>query len=166
MVRKVSFVLGLLFLASLAVPTRASAQDKIELYGGYSYFNLQNAPYGSNLNGFILSGQYKFVPFLGGVAEFGGDYGGGQSLDTFMFGPQVSFPARVSPFAHFLIGGAHYNAPGYGETSFATSLGFGIDAKILPAFSWRIVEGDWLTTRFGGTTQNNARISTGIIFRF
>jgi hypothetical protein len=100
------------------------------------------------------------------VAEFGGDYGGGQSLETYMFGPQVSFPARISPFAQFLVGGAHYDAPGYGQTSFATSLGFGINAKILPAISWRIVEGDWLTTRFGGTTQNNARISTGIVFQF
>jgi len=166
MVRKVSLLVGLLFLFSLAAGTRASAQDKVELYGGYSFFHLENSPGASNLNGFIFSGEYKFAPWIGGVGEVGGDYGGGSSVTTFLVGPQVSFPARISPFAHILIGGAHYNQPGFGDTSFATSLGFGIDAKIAPAFKWRIIEGDYVTTRFGGAVQNNARISTGIVFRF
>jgi hypothetical protein len=166
MVRKVCLLVGLLFLVSLGTGTRASAQDKVELYGGYSFFHLENSPGASNLNGFIFSGQYKFAPWFGGVGEVRGDYGGGSSVTTFLVGPQVSFPARVSPFAHILIGGAHYNQPGYGDTSFATSLGFGIDAKIAPAFWWRIVEGDYLVTHFGGVAQNNARISTGIVFRF
>jgi len=166
MVRKVALLVGLLFLVSLGTGSRASAQDKVELYGGYSFFHLQNSPGASNLNGFILSGEYKFAPWFGAVGEVGGDYGGGSSVTTFLVGPQVSFPARISPFAHILIGGAHYNQPGFGDTSFATSLGFGIDAKIAPAFKWRIIEGDYVTTRFGGGVQNNARISTGIVFRF
>lgn len=166
MVRKLVLTLGLLLIASLAVSARASAQDKVELYGGYSYFHLENSPGASNLNGWIFSGQYKLASWFGAVGEVGGDYGGGSSVHTFLVGPQVSFPARVSPFAHFLIGGAHYSQPGYGNTSFATSLGFGVDAKIASAFSWRIIEGDYVTTRFGGGTQNDARFSTGIVFRF
>ena len=166
MVRKVSLLVGLLFLVSLATGTRASAQDKVELYGGYSFFHLQNSPGASNLNGFIFSGEYKFAPWVGAVGEVGGDYGGGSSVTTFLVGPQVSFPARISPFAHILIGGAHYNQPGFGDTSFATSLGFGIDTKIASVFKWRIIEGDYVTTRFGGSTQNNARFSTGIVFQF
>jgi hypothetical protein len=163
---KMSWLVGLLFLLSLGAATQAGAQDKVELYGGYSYFHLQNSPGASNLNGYILSGAYKFAPWFGAVGEVGGDYGGGSSVTTFLVGPQVSFPARISPFAHILIGGAHYNQPGFSDTSFATSLGFGIDAKIAPAFKWRIIEGDYVTTRFGGGVQNNARISTGIVFRF
>jgi hypothetical protein len=166
MARKVSLLAGLLFIVSLGAGTRTNAQDKVEFYGGYSFVHLENSPGASNLNGFILSGEYKFAPWFGAVGEVGGDYGGGSSVTTYLVGPQVSFPARVSPFAHFLIGGAHYNQPGYGDTSFATSLGFGIDAKIAPAFKWRIIEGDYVTTRFGGGLQNNARISTGIVFRF
>jgi hypothetical protein len=118
------------------------------------------------LNGFIFSGEYKFAPWVGAVGEVAADYGGGSSVTTYLVGPQVSFPARVSPFAHFLIGGAHFGQTGFTDNSFATSLGFGIDAKIAPAFKWRIIEGDYVTTRFGGGTQNNARISTGIVFRF
>jgi hypothetical protein len=162
MVRKVSLLVGLLFLFSLAAGTRASAQDKVELYGGYSFFHLENSPGANNLNGFIFSGEYKFAPWVGAVA----DYGGGSSLITYLVGPQVSFPARVSPFAHILIGGAHYGQTGFTDNSFATSLGFGIDAKIASAFKWRIIEGDYVTTHFGGVVQNNARISTGIVFRF
>ena len=166
MVRKLSLLAALLFLVSLAVAPRASAQDKVELYGGYSYFHLQNSPGANNLNGFIVSGEYKFAPWFGAVGELAGDYGGGSSVTTYLVGPQVSFPARVSPFAHILIGGAHYGQTGFSDNSFATSLGFGIDTKIAPAFKWRIIEGDYVTTRFGGGTQNDARISTGIVFRF
>jgi hypothetical protein len=166
MVGKLSSLVALLFLLSLAVGPRASAQDKVELYGGYSYFHLQNSPGANNLNGFILSGEYKFAPWFGAVGEVAGDYGGGSSVTTYLVGPQVSFPARISPFAHFLIGGAHYGQTGFSDNSFATSLGFGIDTKIAPAFKWRIIEGDYVTTRFGGGTQNDARISTGIVFRF
>jgi len=118
------------------------------------------------LNGFILSGEYKFAPWFGAVGEVAGDYGGGSSVTTYLVGPQVSFPARVSPFAHFLIGGAHYGQTGFNDNSFATSLGFGIDAKIAPVIKWRIIEGDYVTTRFGGGVQNNARISSGIVLRF
>lgn len=166
MLRKFALFFSLFFFVSLAAGTRASAQDKIQIYGGYSYFHLDNAPGTSNLNGWLLSGQYKFAPWLGGVAEFGGDYGGGQSVHTFLFGPQVSFPARVSPFFHVLIGGAHFSAPGFGDTSFSTAIGGGFDMKVAPAISWRIVQGDYLLTRFGGSTQDNARISTGIVLRF
>jgi hypothetical protein len=167
MVRKVSLLVGLLFLFSLMVGSRASAQDdKVEVYGGYSFFHLQNSPGASNLNGFIFSGNYKFAPWLGAVGEVAADYGGGSSVTTYLVGPQVSFPARVSPFAHFLIGGAHYGQYGFNSNSFATSLGFGVDAKIVPAIKWRIVEADYVTTRFGGGLQNDTRISTGIVFHF
>jgi len=166
MVRKVALLVGLLFLVSLGAGSRASAQDKAELYGGYSYFHLENSPGANILNGFIFSGEYKFAPWFGAVGEVAADYGGGSSVTTYLVGPQVSFPARVSPFAHFLIGGAHYGLTGFNDNSFATSLGFGIDTKIATGFKWRIIEGDYVTTRFGGGLQNDARISTGIVFRF
>jgi len=166
MVRKVALLVGLLFLVSLGAGSRASAQDKVELYGGYSYFHLENSPGANILNGFIFSGEYKFAPWFGAVGEVAADYGGGSSVTTYLVGPQVSFPARVSPFAHFLIGGAHYGLTGFNDNSFATSLGFGIDTKIATGFKWRIIEGDYVTTRFGGGLQNDARISTGIVFRF
>jgi len=70
MLRKLLPVLGLLLLASLS----AQAQDKVEVFGGYSYMYLHNSP-SANLNGWEIAGQYKFTDWLGGVADFDGHYG-------------------------------------------------------------------------------------------
>jgi hypothetical protein len=171
-VRRILRLLALPMLAflSASIPARAQAlSDKVEVFGGYSYFHLDSSP-STSLNGWELSGQYKFARWLGGVADFGGDYGSiggvGTSVHTFLFGPQVSFPGRVSPFAHVLIGGAHFSAGGGSDTAFATALGFGIDYRLEHGLSWRVIQGEYLITRFGSSTQNNARLSTGIVFRF
>ncbi len=53
---------------------------------------------------------------------------------------------------------------GFGsDTSFATALGGGLDYKIIRPVAWRF-QGDYVQTRFFGTTQNNVRLSTGIYF--
>jgi hypothetical protein len=168
MLRKLPLLLGLFFLISLSAHAQGLS-DKVELFGGYSYLRFDSSPQ-VNLNGWELSGQYKFTDWLGGVADFSGDYGSpfgtSTSLHTFLFGPQISWPARVSPFAHVLFGGAHFDGGGVSDTAFATAIGGGIDTKITHGISWRIIQGDYLLTRFGSQTQNNARISTGIVFRF
>jgi hypothetical protein len=165
MVRKLPFLLGLILLASLS----ARAQDTVEVFGGYSYERFNSSP-NVNFNGWELSGQYKFSSWLGGVADFDGHYGSisgvSSSVHTFLFGPQVSFPARVSPFAHVLIGGGHFSGGGASDTSFALAIGGGIDAKVGHGLFWRIIQGDYLMTQFFNNTQNNGRISTGIVFRF
>jgi hypothetical protein len=165
MMRTIGLLLGVLFLASLP----AAAQDKVEVFGGYSYMRFRPGN-DLNLNGWEASAQYKFKDWLGGVADFDGHYGSpsgiGTSVHTFLFGPQVSLPSRVSPFAHVLLGGAHFSAAGFSDTSFSMAIGGGMDAEIKQGISWRIIQGDYLLTRFASQTQNNGRISTGVIFRF
>ena len=165
MVRK----LGLLFGVFLIVSIPARAQEKVEIFGGYSYMRFSSSP-GANLNGWEISGQYKFTDWLGAVADFDGHYGspGGvsSSVYTYLFGPQVSLQSRVSPFAHLLLGGAHFGAAGFGNSSFSMAIGGGIDTELLPGVHWRIVQGDYLLTEFGSRAQNNARFSTGIVIRF
>lgn len=173
MVRKFALFLGVLS-AFFLFSGRAQAQDKVEIYGGYSYMRFNpNGVSSTNLNGWEASGQYKLAPWIGAVADFGGEYGtvagvGSSSVYTFLFGPQVSFPARVSPFAHFLVGAGHFEF-GHGgpsDSGFASALGVGIDARLRRGISWRIIQGDWLHTSFFGDGQNNARVSTGIVVRF
>jgi hypothetical protein len=163
--RKLPFALGLIFLMSLA----ARAQDKIELFGGYS-FERFDASRSVNLNGWEVSGQYKFVNFLGIVGDLDAHYGSLFKVDfrtaSFMAGPQVSFPARISPFAHILVGVGHVRVVGITDNALSTALGGGIDMQIAPRFSWRIFQADDAITRFFGGTQHNARVSTGIVFRF
>ncbi len=188
------------FLTGIASPGKA--QDKVELYGGYSYFRAsievaQTGPLGpgtpcppncgtpphvgqnANLNGWELSGQYKFVPFLGAVVDIGGNYGSlhGASVreHTFLFGPQVSLPRKVSPFAHALIGVAKesqdaflrggFNSLG-SDSSLATAVGAGIDVKLVPFVKFRLIQIDYLRTQLHGTTQNQPRVSAGMVIHF
>ena len=162
MARKLSFLLVLVFLTSLS----ARAQDKFEIFGGYSFERASGA---RNLNGWEASGQYKFRNWLGGVADLDAHYGLPSHLDyrnvSFMVGPQISFPSRISPFAHVLVGIGHIRA-GSSDSSLSTAIGGGVDLRLLPLISWRVIQGDDVVTRYFGGTQHNVRISTGIVFHF
>jgi hypothetical protein len=167
--RKLSPLFGLAVLIFL-LPVAAQAQDKVEIFGGYSYMRVDNSPSFNLDGGWEIAGQYKFGNWLGAVGDFDGHYGSpfgpSTSIHTFLFGPQVSWPGRISPFAHLLLGGGHVNSGGFTDNSFAWAIGGGIDARILPNIYWRVIQGDYLPTHFFGTTQDNGRLSTGIVIKF
>jgi hypothetical protein len=159
------------------------------VFFGYSYYNTDLSSIDrANSNGWEASLEGKIVPFVGIVADFDSHYGSQNfacSLPpnsllacssvnasfterNFLFGPRVSVSvAKFRPFAEALFGGAHVSATnGVGsDTSFATALGGGLDYKIIPLVAWR-VQGDYVQTRLFGTTQNNVRLSTGIVVHF
>jgi hypothetical protein len=174
------FVLLLLAgLASAQIPTSGN------VFFGYSYYNTDLSSIDrANTNGWEASVEGKIIPFLGFVADFDSHYGsqnfpvcgGGSSCSSFnanvtehnfLFGPRVSFSVgRLRPFAEALFGGAHVDAGAFGtDTAFATALGGGLDYKIIRPIAWRF-QGDYVQTRFFDATQNNVRISTGIVLRF
>jgi hypothetical protein len=176
---------GLLF----AAPSRA---QKVELFGGYSFVrapvtfvspvtcpttgcppNTQHL----NLNGWEVSGAVKLFGPLGLAADFsdtsGSFQGANARLKTYLFGPQIRFPGPVSPFAHFLVGGAHESIdPGTSllggptQNTFATAIGAGLDLKVLPFISIRPIQFDYLLTHFNSTTQNQPRVSAGVVVHF
>jgi len=150
----------------------------------------------TSLNGWNASVEGKVLPFIGLVGDFSGHYGsanfvssgictvapgalpggciattsGSVSEHNFLFGPRASVTlGKFRPFVHALIGGAHLSASASGfsnsSNSFADALGGGIDYHLVPLISWRI-QADALQTRFSSGTQNNVRISTGIVVHF
>ena len=209
---RLSLLLKLFAFAALlaGMATTSRAQDKVELFGGYSYSraSIREAQFGpcitvcpplpgpavtnisqrANLNGWKFSGQYKFLPFLGAVADFDGTYGklnGASTREhTFLFGPQVSLPTKVSPFVHALFGIAKESqdpipsacpvtvptCTGFislgSDTSFATAIGAGFDIKLVPFVKLRLIQVDYLRTQLHGATQNQPRASAGIVFHF
>jgi opacity protein-like surface antigen len=190
--RKTGFVFSTVVLFVLLFASFASAQIPTSgnVFFGYSYYNTDLSSIDrANTNGWEASVEGKVIPFLGFVADVDGHYGsqnfpagcplgpgGGSGCPTFnagvtehnfLFGPRVSFSVgKFRPFAEALFGGAHVNANAAGsDTSFATALGGGLDYKIIKPLAWRL-QGDYVQTRFFGTTQNNVRLSTGIVFRF
>ena len=90
MVRKIGLLFGILLVASFPART----QDKVEVFGGYSYMRFRSSP-SANLNGWELSGQYKFTDWLGGVADLDGHYGSvggvGTSVHSYLFGRRSLF---------------------------------------------------------------------------
>ena len=164
MARRLLILLGLFFLFSIS----ARAQS-FDLFGGYSYERFGVSP-GRNLHGVEITGQYKFRNWLGIAADMDAHFGLPTSPDArtlqFMVGPQISFPARISPFLHVLAGIGHARTNGSSDNSFAGAIGAGIDMRIVPFVSWRIIQGDDIVTHYFGGIQHNARISTGLVFRF
>jgi len=168
-------------LATAQVPTSGN------VFFGYSFYNTDLSSIDrANTNGWEGSLEGKVLPFVGIVADFSGHYGsqnfvGGVCGTTctptsvnanvteqnVLFGPRVSASVgRFRPFAEAMFGFGHVNANAFGtDTSFATALGGGLDYRLIRPVAWRF-QGDYVQTRFFGTTQNNVRLSTGIVFRF
>jgi opacity protein-like surface antigen len=148
------------------------------------------------LNGWNASAAFKPNRFFSFVADFSGYYpsytepGVGALTfsarsHSFLFGPQASLRlSKVEPFAHVLLGLTHvsYPVPSGGgcpqcvassDNSFAYALGGGIDFDLTHHFALRgqadlfhngfSSSDNQLTYRFH---QWNARISTGLVFRF
>lgn len=204
-------LLPALLLAVLFSFTPLKAQDKIEIFGGFTYarvpvqiFNavaiggpiivippgtcpITGCPPGIggvfstvhvNTHGWEFSGAFKPLGWLGAVADFsehyGSTHGSSLHLNTYLFGPQVSLTARISPFAHVLFGAAHESLsnPGLGipnlgtSNAFAAAVGAGMDVKPFHFVSVRLFQFDYLLTRFGNKTQNQPRASAGLVLRF
>jgi Outer membrane protein beta-barrel domain len=173
---------GVLSFASLAGAQVPSGN----VFFGYSYYNTNLSTIDrANTNGWEASLEGKVLPWVGFVADFDGHYGsqnfpvacplvpGACTVNAdvtehnYLFGPQVSVSvAKIRPFAEVLFGATHVHVNGItSDTSFATAIGGGLDYKLIPLLAWR-VQGDYLHTHFFSVTQNNVRLSTGIVVHF
>ncbi len=179
-------------------PARASSSSMrgdntpaVEGFAGYSYvrFNVGNRP----VVPFPIVSVPDHFDFHGGTGAITGNFTDWVGLKadisgytlwdsplsvhtfTYLFGPQFSYrkSERVTPFAHALFGvaSARGTASGGGLThrnAFADALGFGLDINTSRHSAWRLVQIDYLGTKFrdgNKNLQNNLRMSTGIVFR-
>ena len=171
-------------LVLLLLPTTALAQipTKGNVFFGYSYASADfSSNRRTNLNGWNGSLEGKVLPWVGFVADISGLYGSQNvsavptvsadtSVHNVLFGPRVSVAVgKFTPFAQALFGASHIkeSASGFSDsdTSFGTALGGGIDYRVIHVIGWR-VQADMLQTRFFSGTQNNFRLSTGVVLHF
>lgn len=168
--RKILMRLAVVWLMTL--PVLAQESYKAEIFGGYQYSRIS----GANFNGWTGAVTGNLNDWFGITADVSGAYKSesGASLHqyNFLFGPTVSYNQneKVKPFAHALFGVSHAGAGFFGlgltDNSFAMALGGGVDVGIHKNIAVRMVQADYFLTHFGGASQNNARISTGLVFRF
>jgi opacity protein-like surface antigen len=175
--------LFILVAVILATAGSAVAQDfpKAEIFGGYQYIRVNpgggSAAY--NCQGGAGSVAGNLNHWFGVVGDFGAckvtglPSGTSAHLVNYLFGPKLTYRSRgkLSPFAQVLFGGERISgsASGLGSTSdssFAMAFGGGADYEMTNHVAIRLIQAEYLYTKFGGTRQNNARISAGIVYRW
>jgi hypothetical protein len=138
------------------------------------------------LKGLELAASHHFSPGFALVADATGTFGKATTgfpteakahQYTFLGGPEFSRPHKhVSPYVHALFGAAHQSVTPSGNSffitfpnsawGFAAAGGVGLDIKISPRASFRLLQADYLVTRLNNRTQYQPRISAGILLRF
>ena len=191
-----TFLLLATFLIAFPSFSMAQRIEGIEIFGGYSYmrtdlsspffYTTAPTPGVSNgkftMNGWQASMTEKATDWLGLTQEFGGNYGNKNVLgydnhfSTFyiLSGPRFYYPGLkgVTPFVHALFGYEQTEATIKGTTAKATSssyamaFGGGLDVKVSRSIAIRLFQADYYRPQAFGYSQNDLRISTGIVFRF
>jgi opacity protein-like surface antigen len=176
--RKFAILFGLVLLA--AGSAMAQEGPSFEVAGTYQYVRLdgQGGP-SQGCHGFDGNAAVNVNKWLGIAGDFGycrvsGMPSGSSAHNlNYLFGPRVSFRnyGRVTPYLQFLLGASHatVDVSGFGSASdsaFAFTIGGGTDVQLTPHVAFRAIQFEFFPTRFGGTTQNNLRLQTGLVYRF
>ena len=180
---KVELFLGYSYLR--AVPARADGNRMVWLNGGstsIAYNFTRHLGLVGDFGGFDDS-EIRLAG-TGAIPSSTVDSSG--SAYTYLFGPRLSFRnhERFTPFAQVLFGGIHASdvtlssgCTGAGctvlpaENSFAMTAGGGLDLKVSRHFAIRIIQAEYLMTRFDNSStgasasQNDMRLSSGIVLR-
>jgi hypothetical protein len=155
----------ILIVALVCTPALA---QRVEIFGGAQFEHLQSSYNAVGWNA-SLTGNFKHV--LGITGDFSGVYNSrrnSSSVYTYTVGPVLT--ARlpvVQPFVHALFGGATASTAGVSENAFAMLVGGGLDLGFRKGLGFRLVQADWLMTKFGDQTQDKqVRVSAGIVLKF
>jgi len=177
--RKLMIACGLLLL--WAASARAQEDRGFEVSGNYQYVRFNpgngasgiNCQGGSGLFGAYLTSQVGVIGEFGGCKVTGLPSGVSSHGLDYLFGPRLYFPThgRVFPFVQALFGGERLSAgaTGFGSASssaFAMTVGGGADVTLTQHVSLRAIQAEYLYTHFGGGSQNNFRLQSGIVWRF
>jgi outer membrane protein OmpA-like peptidoglycan-associated protein/opacity protein-like surface antigen len=179
---KVEVFLGYSYLQ--AVPKLADGNRLVWLNGGSA-----NVAYNLNRHlgivadiGDYTNSEVRFQGALGATVDVDNADGGALS---YLFGPRYSFRQhdRFTPFAQVLFGGVHAGAVVLSncnlnctllpdQNAFAMTAGGGLDINVRRHLAIRVIQAEYMMTGFQNyntgesATQNDMRLSAGIVFRF
>ncbi|HVH69547.1 MAG TPA: outer membrane beta-barrel protein [Candidatus Dormibacteraeota bacterium] len=168
-----NFVILIALALFAAAPAMAQGTaPKSEFFVGYEYEHLN--PGGIGCHGLDVNLAYNLSDWLSAVGDFGfcresGLPSGASAHDfDYLFGPRVTYRnyGKWNPFGQVLFGGHHLGTNGPSFNSFAMTLGGGVDYKYNDHFYVRAIQVEYLYTHLGGTRQNNARITAGLVYTF
>lgn len=180
--------------ATPSKPTSSNDADypKVDLFAGYSYVRFHTSTTVDEhfnwhgVTGALAGNINRWFSLVGDISAYRmkklppGITGSGY---LYLFGPQFSHRSdRWTPFIHALFGAArvtnHVTAvpspsaffnQSFSENAFATALGGGVDLNFNKHISWRVIQAEYLLTKFHDgfdNSQNNIRASTGLVLHF
>jgi len=169
-----------LFWLALVAPCRPAAQvaPRWEVFGGYSFRRMDTPSIGyadySNQQGWNAQGAFNWTPRWSIVLDLSGHYGSHLHVFDYMIGPQYAWRFEKSKvFVHGMFGkgqntvdvanGTLNSIKGVGR---AVAAGAGFDWDFNSRFTIRVVQADFINTNTFGTSQNDIRVSTGLVFHF
>jgi opacity protein-like surface antigen len=152
----------------LCFPLMGASQDypKVEVFTGYSYLR---GDFDANFNGWNVSVAGNVNNWFGVVGDVSGHYlDNGAKLHSFLVGPKFTHRVndRVNPYVQTLIGAVSANADFLDDTAFGWTVGGGLDVKVHKRVAIRVIEANYLLTRFFDQNQHNGRLSAGLVWRF
>jgi hypothetical protein len=165
-------------VALLLLPLGAAAQEtpKAELFGGYSHLVGNVGDSSFNLNGVDGSVTENVNKWFGGTLDISSQFGTEAKYkvnsQTIAYGPVFSYRKnrKAVPFVHAMLGAvrgsSEYLGISQSEYRFGVLAGGGVDVKLNERVFLRVLQVDYLMTRFSGERQDNIRISAGLVFRF
>jgi hypothetical protein len=183
-----------LLVLLLAMPSLAQEFRPWEVFAGYSFQRADVREYYktspiiytfrhhyANLNGWETAVTENVNHWFGGTLEFSGYYKTPQFLNvsnreqlyTILYGPRFSYRKPYgTAFVHGLLGAARTSVdvvptgPHATDYSFALDMGGGVDLTLTNQTAVRLLQLDYLRTNALGSSQNNYRLSAGIVLRF
>jgi hypothetical protein len=177
LIRKVAFF-SLLLLAPAMAAAQTGVAPRWEVFGGYSYLRMDSKSFGfandSNLNGWNAAGTFNITLKWSATLDLSGDYGSQLKTLTYMIGPQYTWRRDKSKFfVHGLFGKMQdrvditiLTKTGFQGVGRAFAGGGGYDWDWSPRLTFRVLQVDYLNGNSFGKTQNNFRVSAGVVFHF
>jgi len=187
-------ILTAILLLGAAVSASAQSIPKWELYGGYSEDLAGGGIAGEKQlpsNGVQVEFDRVVTSYFRVTSQFNAQFAdhvvniapppppGGMHVNSKellgLFGPEATYRGlkRFDIFGHYLIGLAYGRdnefpkIPTATYTTWAYAIGGGVDLKIRPRVSARLLGFDWITTHFPINTpeaQDNWRLTAGFMF--
>jgi hypothetical protein len=165
-------VLALLCLRLLSLPMSAQLVPHGNVYVGVSYAESYDVTVRYPFKGWNASAEaipFSRYSFVGLVADASGLYNSSHGITqyNFLIGPRFArMYGKWRPFVHAMAGLQIAPVNDVRYHPLALDFGGGVDYKLrFRNFSWRL-QADYLRTHFLSAYQNDARASTGIVYRF
>jgi len=177
-VRRIAVLAVLSFILFRPLLSRAQQGARLDVFGGFSYMRFDSPTIGyadySNLYGWNASATGYIKLRLGVTVDLSGHYGSHLDVYNWMFGPQYTWRREKSRFfVHGLFGKDQTRAnlpqptrPYFESVGKSYGGGGGFDWDFSPRITIRVVQADYLRSDTFGSTQNNVRVSTGVVVHF